>query len=184
MTNVRLPRRLFGVGRLLASAAVFGSLLGGSALAQQSPPETSSRESQGRCDRRPSAERDLLRYSLSYVFPGIPVPSLSKDGKEIGPQLLTILPDDALDGSTEGRRHLRHARLFHWATLTSGLMAVGLLSAAAVVRFNEKRWTSPAEHLAAAGGAVLFLGVLLSYDRQEELMAAIDAYNDDVLRRR
>jgi hypothetical protein len=125
----------------------------------------------------------LLRYDLSY-FLGSPVLRISKDGKGVGPKFLTILPEDTLDGSSEGVKHIHHARLFHWAALTSGLIAVGLLSGSAIVRFNEGHWTPLAENLAGGGVGALFVGVLLGYARQEELMAAIDAYNYDVMRRK
>jgi len=91
------------------------------------------------------------------------------------------LPEGALDGSNEGVKHLHHARLFHWATLTSGLIAVGLLSGAAIVRFNDKHWTPAAKNLLGGGVAALIVGIRLGYSRQEELMAAMDAYNDDVI---
>lgn len=183
MSSSRSPGISFKIGLFLASAAAACPLLGASALAQQNVPETSSRESQGGCDCRSSVERNLLRYNLSY-FLGSPVFRLSKDGKEIGPRFLTILPEDALDGSSEGVKHIRHARLFHWATLASGLIAVGLLSGSAIVHFDEKHWTPLAENLAGGGVAALFVGVLLGYARQQELMAAIDAYNYDVMHRK
>ena len=181
MSNSGIPRISFKIGLFLALAAAACPLLGASALAQQNVPETSLRESQGGCDCRLSVERNFLRYDLSY-FLGTPVFRLSKNGEEIGPKFLTILPEDALDGSSEGVRHIRHARLFHWATLASGLIAVGLLSGAAIVHVNEKHWTPLAENLAGGGVGALFVGVLLGYARQQELMAAIDAYDYDVMR--
>jgi len=129
-----------------------------------------------------NVEREVLRYNLSYILL-TPVYSVSKDGKELGPNLLNLLPDDALGGSSEGLKHLRRARMFHWATMTSDVIAVGLLSGAAIVHFNDKHWTTPGEYLAAGGVAALLAGFLLGHNRQEELAAAIDAYNYDVLRR-
>jgi hypothetical protein len=178
-----MPSISFRIGLFLTSAVAACPLLGANALAQQNVPETNLSESQGRCDCGSSVERNLLRYNLSY-FLGSPVFKLSKDGKEIGPKFLTILPEDALEGSSEGVKHIRHARMFHWAALASGLIAVGLLSGAAIVHVNEKQWTHPAENLAGGGVAALVVGLLLGYARQEELMAAIDAYNYDVMRRK
>ena len=183
MSNSSIPRRSYRIVVAFATVTLAWPFFGADALAQQISTNTSSTESQAACSCRLGFEQDVIRYKLSY-FLGSQVHALSKGGKDVGPTFFTILPEGALGRSDEGVKHLRRARLFHWATLTSGVIAVGLLSGAAVVHFNEKHWSPSAEYLAGGGIAALFVGVLLGYSRQEELMAAIDAYNYDVLNRR
>jgi len=60
-----------------------------------------------------SVDRRFLRVESSFW--GAFGLRFSKNGRAVGPNILSVVPDDAVSGSKDARRHAHHARIFQGA---------------------------------------------------------------------
>jgi hypothetical protein len=107
---------------------------------------------------------------------------LSKNGQVVGPRWFSVVPDEAVAGSTEAKRHASHARIFHGATAAFALAGVGLILGGVVVADSNREWTSGAKLLAAGGLLAILSEGLCALYREREIMEAVNAYNYDLVR--
>ena len=107
---------------------------------------------------------------------------LSKNGEQVGPRFFAIISDETLAGSGEAQRHASHARIFHGFVLGLGLAGVGLLlGGLQVAASNDGDWNDTAKFMVAGGVLSEFVGYFLALNRQNEILAAVNAYNHDLV---
>jgi hypothetical protein len=133
-------------------------------------------------DTRPprSWDSQFLRVKASFwdAF-GIEV---SKAGQSVGPNLFSVLPDDAVAGSLEGARHVGHARVVQGFTLGLAAGGVGLAAAGVADRADSKTgWSTNAELLAGGGVLAMFGSLICALVRENELFSAVNSYNFDLV---
>lgn len=107
---------------------------------------------------------------------------LSKNGQTVGPSLFSVVPDRALQGSEEARRHASHARAWQGFAIGLGAAAIGLLAGSVAVRANENEWTNTAKYLGGGGIASVILGYVCAVGRTNEMMEAVNSYNYDLVK--
>jgi len=107
---------------------------------------------------------------------------LSKNGQVVGPRWFSVVPDEAVAGSVEARKHASHARIFHGATAAFALAGVGLIIACVSVAAHDREWTTTARGLAAGGLLAIFSEGLCALFREREIMESVNAYNYDLVR--
>jgi hypothetical protein len=103
-------------------------LSSGNALAQAIPPDQASPPNpvpRSLADRQLRIEQQFLRVESSpWSTLGL---RLSKNGQVVGPRWFTVVPNEAVAGSSEAKKHASHARIFHGATAAFALAGVGLI---------------------------------------------------------
>ena len=92
------------------------------------------------------------------------------------------MPDEAVAGSAEAKKHASHARIFHGATAAFALAGVGLIVGGVAVADSNREWTSGAKLLAAGGLLAILSEGLCALYREREIMEAVNAYNYDLVR--
>ena len=107
---------------------------------------------------------------------------ISRNGRVLGPHFFSVMPDSALRGSPEAKRHAFLARIMQGAAIASGLTALGLVVGAVAVRAENRDWTTTAKLLGVGGAASIFLEMFCAISRENELMEAINSYNLDLIR--
>jgi len=173
-----------GNGLLPTSAGfVLCLLFSGNALAQANfpdqalPPRPAPRSL---ADRQIRVEQQFLRVESSPWSPlGL---KLSKNGQEVGPKWFSVVPDEAVAGSTEAEKHASHARIFHGATAAFALAGVGLIVGGVAVADSNREWTTNARMLSAGGLLAILLEGVCAQFREREIMESVNAYNYDLVR--
>jgi hypothetical protein len=107
---------------------------------------------------------------------------LSKNGQTVGPRWFSVVPDEAVEGSKDAKKHASHARIFHGATAAFALAAVGLIVGSVAVADSNREWTANARLLAAGGLLAILSEGLCAMFREREIMEAVNAYNYDLVR--
>jgi len=107
---------------------------------------------------------------------------LSKNGQVVGPRWFSVVPNEAVEGSKEAKKHAVHARIFHGATAGFALAAVGLIIGGAAVADNHREWTSSARLLAAGGLLAILAEGVCALFREREIMETVNSYNYDLVR--
>ena len=171
-------------GLVPTSAGIVLCLLSsGNALAQVNPPDQASTVTpapRSLPDRQLRIEQQFLRVESSPWSPlGL---KLLKNGQTVGPRWFSVVPDEAVAGSTEAKKHASHARIFHGATAAFALAGVGLIVGGVAVANGNREWTSGAKLLAAGGLLAILSEGLCALYREREIMEAVNAYNYDLVR--
>jgi hypothetical protein len=107
---------------------------------------------------------------------------LSKNGQVVGPRWFSVVPDEAVAGSVEAKRHTAHARIAHGATAAFTLAASGLLVGGVTVADSNREWTSSARLLVAGGLLAVISEWVCAWFREREIMETVNAYNYDLVR--
>ena len=173
-----------GIGLLTASVGFVLCLLSsGNALAQASPAGQASQTSpapKSLADHQAGIEQQFLRVESSpWSALGL---RLSKNGQVVGPRWFSVVPDEAVEGSKEAKKHAFHARIFHGATAGFALAAVGLIVGGIAVVDSNGKWTSNARLLAAGGLLALLAEGVCALFREREIMETVNSYNYDLVR--
>jgi hypothetical protein len=128
----------------------------------------------------PRANPDYLKVE----FRSLHTLTITKNGEAVGPTFFSVLPQEIVQGSPEAQRHARHATVFQGFTLGFSVVAIGLIAAGGGVRAsNRGDWTDASTYLVGGGVAALFLGSASALLKQNELFAAVNAYNYDLATR-
>jgi hypothetical protein len=106
---------------------------------------------------------------------------VSRNGKQLGPALFSILPDEAVAGSAEAARHVSHARVLQGFVLCFALTGVGLIAGSFALASNDNQWTQGSRLMLAGGLVAVFAEGLTALARQTEILAAVNAYNHDLV---
>ena len=155
-----------------------GSATAQTNLADQASPASPAPRSLA--DRQLRIEQQFLRVESSPWSPlGL---KLSKNGQMVGPRWFSVVPDEAVAGSTEAKKHASHARIFHGATVAFALAGVGLIVGGVTVADSNREWTSGAKLLAAGGLLAILSEGLCALYRERKIMEAVNAYNYDLVR--
>ena len=159
-------------GRIVAVALVACVFLVAPPLAHADPPVLSA----------PLTNLDsrFLRAEIStWDTFGV---KLSKNGERVGPRFFAIIPDETLAGSSEAQRHASHARVYHGFVLGLGVVGVGLLlGGLQVAASNDGDWNRTAKFMVAGSAVSVFAAYFLALSRQNEILAAVSAYNHDLI---
>lgn len=173
-----------GTGLLAASLGfVLCMLSSGNALAQASPATQASQTSpasKSLADHPASIEQQFLRVESSPWSPlGL---RLSKNGQVVGPRWFSVVPDEAVEGSKEAKKHAFHGRIFHALTAGFALAGVGLIIGGVAVADNHREWTSDARYLAAGGLLAILAEGVCALFRERGIMETVNSYNHDLVR--
>jgi hypothetical protein len=163
--------RYCSAGRILAAALAASVFLAGTPLAHAdhdvSVPPT-------------NLESRFLRAEMSpWDTFGL---KLSINGQQVGPRFFSVIPDETLAGSSEAQRHASHARVLHGFGLGLVLTGVGLLiGGLQVAASNGGDWNNTAKFMVAGSALAVFAAYFLALQRQNEILAAVNAYNHDLI---
>jgi hypothetical protein len=107
---------------------------------------------------------------------------LSKNGQQVGPTYFALIPDEVVAGSAEARRHVGHARVLHGSVLGLGVASLGLAAGSvAIWSSNDNRWTDGSGWMLTGAVLAMFVGYICAIERQNEMWAAVSAYNHDLV---
>lgn len=107
---------------------------------------------------------------------------LTRNGNQVGPSFFSVIPDEAVAGSPEAGRHVSHARVWQGCVLGFALTSVGLIAGSlALTSSNDNQWTQGSRLMLAGGVVALLAQGISALARQNEMMAAVNAYNHDLV---
>ena len=132
-------------------------------------------------ERRPAVEQRFLHVEFSFWSPyGM---RLSKNGQTVGPGFFSIVPDAAVGGSIEAKKHAFRARVSQGFTLGFALAAIGLIVAGVAVRAdNGQEWTNTSRYLVGGGIPAILSEFICALIREREILEAVNSYNYDLVR--
>ncbi len=147
--------------------------------AEQAPEVSKTPESVA--NRRPALEQQFLHVEFSFWSPyGM---RLSKNGQTVGPGFFSVVPDEAVGGSKEGKKHAFRARVSQGFTNAFTSAAIGLVAAGVAVRAdNGREWTNTSRLLVGGGILAIFSEFICALIREREILEAVNSYNYDLVR--
>jgi hypothetical protein len=107
---------------------------------------------------------------------------LSKNGQQVGPTFFSVVPDEAVAGSSDAKRHAHRARVFHGFVIGVDLAGLGLVAGGFAVRAsNEHEWTTASKLMVGGGLLALLSDGIFILARHNEILAAVNSYNHDLI---
>lgn len=106
---------------------------------------------------------------------------LSRSGQRVGPTFFSTIPEETVRGSSEGRRHAGHARVWQGFVIGFGVAGLGLIGAGLAERDSANEWNAGAKVLVASGVLGLIVESAAALARQNEIAAAVSSYNEDLV---
>ena len=155
-------------GRTLSEVLTAALILSMTSLAQAEPPPPTELEAR------------FLRAETSFwdTF-GV---KLSKNGQQVGPTFFSVVPDEAVAGSSDAKRHAHRARVFHGFVIGVDLAGLGLVAGGYAVRAsNEHEWTTASKLMVGGGLLALLSDGIFILARHNEILAAVNSYNYDLV---
>jgi hypothetical protein len=107
---------------------------------------------------------------------------LSKNGQQVGPTFFSVVPDEAVAGSSDAKRHAHRARVFHGFVIGVDLAGLGLVVGGFAVRSsNQHEWTTASKLMVGGGLLALLSDGVFILARHNEILAAVNSYNYDLI---
>jgi hypothetical protein len=107
---------------------------------------------------------------------------LSKNGQQVGPTFFSVVPDEAVAGSSDAKRHAHRARVFHGFVIGVDLAGLGLVAGGFAMRAsNEHEWTTSSKLMVGGGLLALLSDGIFILARHNEILAAVNSYNHDLI---